>query len=199
MIIYLLRHGQQVNHNSYSSTAGLTPLGIRQANLVGWRLQNGGIFRIYSSDMPRAVQTAETINRHLHREVIIVPEFREISFGEWEGLSYEEVDNRYRHFKWEFDKHLQDMPYPGGESGEDVRKRAFTALDSISSGGMDVAIVTHGGVIMTILTAIMGLGLEKRFRLHAPEHCSISKISYEPGKGYGIICINDTAHLVNKL
>jgi broad specificity phosphatase PhoE len=196
MNIYLIRHGQQNNHGEYNSNSDLTLEGIRQANLLGWRLQNTGIFRIYSSDLPRAIQTADTINRHIHKEVVLVSEFREINFGEWEGLSYEEVEEHYQNFKWDFEQHLEDLPYPGGESGGDVKKRAFNALDRIANGGIDAAVVTHGGVIMTILTSIMGLGLEKRFRLKPPAPCSISKINYDPVQGYGILSINDTTHLV---
>jgi broad specificity phosphatase PhoE len=197
--IYLIRHAQQNNNGGYISTSELTPLGTRQANMLGWRLQNTGIFRVYSSDLPRAVQTAEAINRRIHKELVLVPEFREINFGEWDGLSYEEVYQRYPDFKHEFDLHLKDLQYPGGESGEDVKKRAFRALDGIADGGMDAAVVTHGGVIMTILAAVMGFSLEKRFCLRPPEHASISKISYDPARGFAVVCINDTSHLVKNL
>jgi len=195
MNIYLVRHGEQNNNGCYKPDAELTPDGIKQANLLGWRLQNAGVIRIYTSDLPGAEQTAETINRHLHREVIHMPEFREISFGEWEGLSYSEVESRYTGFLQEFSQHQRDMPYPGGESGEDVKNRTLASLEQIALSNHDSVIISHGGVILTLLCALMGFSLEKRFQLCQPEFCSICRVSYNPLKGYSILSINDTAHL----
>jgi len=97
----------------------------------------------------------------------------------------------------EWQKHEADRPYPQGEAGVDVQKRVWPLLEEIvKQHSRDTAVVTHGGVIMVILSACIGLGLEKRFRFTPPAYCSISTLSYNPYDSmWRVEQFNDTAHL----
>lgn len=75
---------------------------------------------IYSSDLKRVVQTSEIINKYINSEIVIKEELREINMGEWDTLSIEERFIRDEEYAKEWSKHFEDLPYLGGESGEDV-------------------------------------------------------------------------------
>jgi broad specificity phosphatase PhoE len=97
----------------------------------------------------------------------------------------------------EWQKHETDVPYPGGEAGQAVQRRAGAVLTEILERHQgEVALVTHGGVIMVLVTACMGIGQERRFRLVAPANCSLSTLLFDPAAGlWRIERYNDTAHL----
>lgn len=98
----------------------LSQEGRRQAALLGCRLTDWGIDALYSSDLIRAVQTAREINRFLSLPHTICPDLREISFGEMEGLTNEEIGVRFKEFKKQQETMTADLPYPGGECAGDV-------------------------------------------------------------------------------
>ena len=75
-------------------------------------------------------------------------------------------------------------PTQRGEAGADVQKRVREVIDEITERYRhDVAVVTHGGVIMVLISACLGLGLEKRFRFTPPANCSISTLVYDSQDG----------------
>jgi len=126
-------------------------------------------------------------------EVILEPRLREIDMGEiftqgWEA--FPDFHNEWR-------RHEADLPYPGGEAGIEVKKRAWPVLEeSTKQHNHDVLIVTHGGVIMILLSSCLRLGLEKRFMFVPPANCSISVLFYDPLDGrVRVEKVNDTSHL----
>lgn len=198
MRIYLLRHGQTVARLDYDAALGqpnlaLDDTGVRQAELLGQRLQNYRIDAIYSSDLRRAGETAQIIQRYTDADIIFRPQLREIDMGDVHVQGWKAFPEYY--LEWQ--KHEADLPYPQGEAGADVQKRAWPVLDEIiKQHRHDVAIVTHGGVIMVLLSACIGLGLEKRFRFAPPANCSMSTLSFDSRTGIlRVEQFNDTAHL----
>ena len=86
------------------------------------------------------------------------PELNEISFGEMEGLSDEEIALRFRDFQQEQAKMEYDIPYPGGESAGDVVRRVIPVFRQIRESGYEkVAVVTHGGVIRSMTAHFLGM------------------------------------------
>jgi alpha-ribazole phosphatase len=87
--IILVRHGETFWNLSMRfqghSNIELTETGLRQAELVADRLTKGKIHAVYASDLRRAFDTAKSIADKQNLQVVIIPEFREINFGEWEG------------------------------------------------------------------------------------------------------------------
>jgi broad specificity phosphatase PhoE len=198
MKIYLLRHGQTAAGLDYNldlrlPDPKLDETGIRQAELLGKRLQRYPIEAIYSSDLERAKQTAQIINRYSETSIVLKSQLREIDMGEIPVAGWE----AYAHYYAAWQKHEADLPYPGGEAGADVQKRIREVIDEITARyHHDVAVMTHGGVIMVMISACLGLGLEKRFRFTPPVNCSISTLVYDSQSGsIKVHQVNDSAHL----
>lgn len=197
MRLYLIRHGRQCSRLC-NVNVSLCEEGYRQAALVGERLFPVGIQAVYSSDLLRAVETAQTANRYWNREHFIRPELQEISFGEMEGLSDDEIALKYKDFKMRLARMEEDLPYPGGECGADVIKRAAPVFKEIAESGYDrVAVVTHGGVIRAMTAYYLGVPLN-RWRLLGIdlENCGITELIWDEEKGRVVLeRFNDYAHL----
>lgn len=197
MKIYLIRHGRQCS-KLCNVNVDLCEEGFRQAALLGERLAKAGIDKVYSSDYLRAVQTAQAANLYWNVEHEILPELREISFGDMEGLSDAVIAERFADFKTEQNRMEKDLAYPGGECAADVVKRALPALKQIAEGGeAHVAVVTHGGVIRSLAAYLIGMDLAKvRLIGSSLENCSITELHYDrKNKRFTLERFNDYAHL----
>ncbi|WP_346913219.1 histidine phosphatase family protein [Clostridium sp.] len=200
MNIYLLRHGEtNINRNGKYQSAvdkDLNEFGIIQAEVLGKRVKNYSIDIIYSSDLKRVVETSKIINKYVNTEIIIKEELREINMGSWDVLTIEDRYINYEDYAKEWDKHLKDLPYPDGECGEDVCRRAIKVMDEIvEKKYKNVAIVTSGGTIAILLSYFLGLEQYKRFNMEI-DNCSISIVKYdEISNKIAVKCINDTGHL----
>ena len=205
MDIFLIRHAQA--RNRISDHRGLkydhpdpelSEEGVLQAGSVGERLRSAGVSVIYTSDLRRTRQTAEIINESLKAKVEIREELREINMGKYEKKSWAEIEREDPDYYREWLKHLNDLPYPDGESGADVARRCEGVISEIINGGrQNAVVVTHGGTLRILLCYFLGIGYEKRFFLGEPiENCSISQVKYDEVKGaFCVHSVNDTGHL----
>ena len=199
MNIYLIRHGKKTDDTKNHEKLELTGRGYKQANLLGQRLENYNIDRIYSSDMVRAVQTSQEINKFTKVDIEIDHDLREIDMGDFVGRERKYVEEKYPEFAAEFYEHTSDVPYPEGECGEEVWERSKAAFSKITSSGLEnVAVVAHGGVIRAFVAGILGLSQEKRFALGLPlKNCSLTIIKYDvENDKYYLQCFNDYSHLI---
>lgn len=197
MKIYLIRHGRQ-SSKLCNVNVDLSEEGFRQAALVGERLFPKKIQAVYSSDLIRAVQTAQAANLYWNVEHMVRPDLREISFGDMEGMSDGEIAVKYRDFKLQMEKMEEDLPYPGGECAADVVHRALPVFEELVNSGYErVAVVTHGGVIRSMAAYYLGLDLAKwRILGKSLENCSITEFSWEDSqKRFTLERFNDYAHL----
>lgn len=199
MEIYLIRHGRQ-DSRLCNIDADLSLEGYRQAALVGERLVKKRIQMVYSSALKRAVQTAQAANLYWNVDHEIDPELREIEFGRMEGLSDEEIEERFGDLKQEQRKMEGDIPYPGGECAGDVIRRVMPVLWRIAKRSEErVAVVTHGGVIRCVAASILGMEPGK-YRLLGKdlENCSITELRYDREMNRFLLeRFNDYAHLEN--
>lgn len=197
MNIYLIRHGRQCSKLCCVNVS-LSEEGRRQSALVGKRLEDRNIDAVYSSSLIRAVETAKEANRFWNVPHIIRPELKEISFGEMEGLSDDEIALKFADFKKEQEKLETDFPYPGGECAGDVIRRAMPVFEEIAESGYEnAAVVTHGGVIRAMVTAFLHME-PKHYRIlgNSLENSSITQVRWkkEPGRFF-VERFNDYAHL----
>ena len=128
--LYFIRHGRQ-NSGLCNVNVPLDDAGIRQAKLVAKRLRTYEIDKLYCSHLIRARETAEYIGNELELEPIIEEDLREISFGDMEGLDDVQIKERFADFLVERKKAKEDIPNPGGESGQDVYNRAMPVIRRI--------------------------------------------------------------------
>lgn len=197
--LLLARHGQ-TEHNSQgrfqgSSDTPLSEEGRAQAAALAARLANEPIAAIYTSDLQRARLTAESIAQHHACELVVDPRLREMNFGQWEGLTYEEIAKRnpFKLAWWELNK-LKSSP-PDGEKLTDFFNRVEQGLNEIKRqhDEQSVLVVAHGGVLKMILCQVLKLSPRAYWQFELST-ASLSEVTiYPPG---GIIRgLNDTNHL----
>ena len=200
MKMYLIRHGRQCS-KLCNVDVDLCPQGYRQAALVGERLAKERIQIVYSSALKRAVETAQAANLYWNVEHEVEPELREICFGLMEGMSDEEIEKRFGDWKREQKKMERDIPYPEGECAGDVIRRVMPVLEKIGRQPKErAAVVTHGGVIRSVVSYILGMEPGK-YRLLGKnlENCSITELSFDKETGrFTLERFNDYAHLENE-
>lgn len=197
MKLYLIRHGRQCSRLC-NVNVDLSEEGYRQAAILGERLKHAGIDAVYSSDLLRAVQTAETANQYWKAPHVVREGLREISFGEMEGMCDEDIAVKFAAFKKEQETMAADLPYPGGECAGDVIRRAMPVFREMAESGYErIAVVTHGGVIRSMIAAFLDMEPAK-YRLlgNSLENCSITEVVYHPENGrFTVERFNDYSHL----
>lgn len=122
---------------------------------------------VYTSNLSRAVKSAEIIARPYKLKPIQMKELRERSFGIWEGMYFTEIKERYpEEFSAWAGNPLKYSPIEG-ESTVEVEKRVMKAVNTIlkKHKGDEIAIVSHGGVSRIILCRLLGIPLENIFRI----------------------------------
>jgi alpha-ribazole phosphatase len=183
--LYLVRHGQVADGHTDRyhgvNDIGLSPKGVHQFEALAAQLKSVPLTGIYASNLTRTITGAEIISRGREVKPEIIPEFREIHFGVWEGLSFTEIAARY---PAELQARFRDLPHfciPGGESLMDVRYRALPKLHELIQKHNEQAfiIVAHAGVNRVILSEALGLPLDYLFRLDQNYGC-LNVIDYFP-------------------
>lgn len=201
MKIYLIRHGRQ-NSKLYNVDVPLANEGREQARLLGQRLVKYDIDAVYSSDLIRAIETADIVNEYIKKPRVIDGRLREANYGGFTGLSDEQLKDSYKDFLKRRATMTVDEPYPdGGENCQMVYERAFKVLSEIIEiDYKNVCIVTHGGTIRALLTGIIGADFS-RWLVYGRqiENCSITELHYdEKMKTFHIERFNDYAHFEDK-
>ena len=197
MKFYLIRHGRQMSPLC-NVDVPLAPEGRRQAELLGKRLEAERPDAVWSSGLLRAVETAEIANTIWNLPHVIRPDLREISFGDMEGMSDAEIVKTFGEFLAEKAKMKRDLPYPGGESAGQVIARALPVIEEIASSGVKAAaVVTHGGVIRSLMTYFLDMEPAKyRILGNTLENCSITEVVWNGSKKrFFVERFNDYAHL----
>ncbi|MGH7298821.1 MAG: histidine phosphatase family protein [Candidatus Rokuibacteriota bacterium] len=194
--LLLARHGQSVSNAvrrfQGAQDVALSPLGLRQAEALRLAVGRRRLAHVYASPLERARRTAEIAMAGLDLPMTVVDDLRELSLGEWEGCTVEEIQTRPGdpYARWVRDPVLC-LP-PGGEPLAEVQARVLGAMARIASAhpnGDDVLIVSHGGVISALLAHWLGLPLSSIWRI-AVANCSLSEIS--PPR---VVSVNETGHL----
>ena len=171
--VYLIRHAQPAFPGNSKMCIGITdiPIGDRgkqQALEMAARLPD--VTAVYSSPLRRAAQTAQAIGK----PVTLLSGLREMHAGEWDGLTFEEIRQRYPEL---YAARARDLtiPLPGAEDTHVCLSRFSAALEFAareSSG--DFAVVTHGGIIAQFLQSITGIW-------YKPDYAEIVKLTYQNG------------------
>lgn len=170
----------------------LSPLGLRQAEAVAVALRNEPIEAIYTSPLPRALQTAEALARPLKLTPVADPRLMEIHVGVFQDLLHAEIAERYPAETAAWRGSDPDYRIPGGESRRDLMTRGRAAFDAVvSAGHKTVAIVSHGGLLAAIFKSILNIPAERNpFSLY---NTSISQVVV--GKEFKLLTLNNVDHL----
>ncbi len=198
--VYLVRHGatQSTAENRFSGALGvdLSEEGRLQAELLGERLRRASIHAIYSSDLSRAVETAEIVGSRCGLTPSILDGLREIDHGHWEGLTRAEVEARFpgEYEAWEEDPFTYAPE--GGETGVAVLARSLPALRTIVTAhpAQNVVIVSHKATIRLLLSSLLGFDERGyRDRLDQAPAC-LNVLDFRDAVHVRLMLFNDTSH-----
>lgn len=193
----MARHGQslwnEVRRFQGATDVELSELGRRQAAALGQAVRGRRLAAAYVSPMLRAVETARIALAGTSVPIVPVEELRELSLGEWEGCTVDEIRGRDGDPYLRWVRAPVDCPPPGAEALHEVAGRVVGALDRIAAAhpnGDDVLVVAHGGVISVYACHLLGCSLNTLWRLRV-DNASLTVI--EPPR---VVTLNDTSHLV---
>ena len=167
--LLLVRHaaaeggGRFAGHRDVS----LSKSGRHELELLCAKCSRHPVRAVYASDLKRARETAEAIARQFGLKVNVRPELREIHFGEWEGLTWNQIAQRHPRLAARWMKRFPLQSIPGGEPLRQFKKRVGAAIGDIvaANRGRCALVVTHAGVIRFTLGKVLGLPAQNLFRL----------------------------------
>lgn len=197
--VYLVRHGQTAwNVGEIFRGRADIPLddvGRNEAVLAGEALKDATIHAVYSSPLSRSMETAQNIAKFHNLFVIPLDAITDISYGEWEGHSNEEMKAKYPdlHRLWHTEPHK--VRFPKGESLEDVRARSVAALNDLLARHKDqnIVLVAHRVPNKVICCALIGLDNSHFWRIQQ-DTASTNLFTYKDGQ-WVISYLNDTSYL----
>ena len=201
--LFLIRHGQSAGNaegrfGGHSPTP-LSDLGQRQAEAVGKALAKENITAIYSSDLYRAVQTAEPLSKLTGVPIIATPAFRERNVGVLEGLTFEESKETFPDDYYALVNRRVHHIITNGESYHHLLQRSTAELWEIlrSRIGERIAIFSHTGAICFLTLHLMGA--IRRDTKQTPwivtSNCGINRFEIRGRRNIRVLALNDTRHL----
>ena len=203
MEVYLVRHGatqSNLDGGAYSGWVDvpLVDLGVEEARSTADRLRSVPASRVVCSDARRAVRTAQILAEPHGLSPEISPAWRELDYGDWDGLTGEQVEQRWPGAI----RRLSEEPgfrVPGGETLSELLARLLPALEALvpaeqgKSDG-DAIVVSHKGAIRVLLSHLLGFPIHHYKRIEQ-ENCAINRLRLRDGR-FVVAATNLTDHLV---
>ena len=182
-LIYLIRHAQPDYPGGKMMCLGqkndlpLSKLGFEQAAQLGRFFQSLPVEAVYTSPLLRARQTAQAV-AGASRPIHILPELIEMDGGEWDGLTFDQLHERYPEY---FGNGARASCPPGGESDEHGLSRIYAALAQVAAGPHRcAALIAHSGINRILLCDLLGRPLSEKKLV--PQDCaSFNVLEYRDG------------------
>ena len=186
--LYLIRHGEtkgsETKRYKGHIDVPLSENGIEQIKRLAGYINNSPtplltkrgqkrVDVVYCSDLARAIKSAEIIAEPHGLKPVIMPELRERNFGMWEGMSFDEIREKWPDAFNAWAANPLEFSPMNGESTIELRVRALKAFNEIigKRQGENIAIVSHGGINRVILCHLLGIPLENIFRVEQDYGC----------------------------
>ncbi|MDH7480916.1 MAG: histidine phosphatase family protein [Armatimonadota bacterium] len=198
--IYLVRHGEvEFNRaNAYigSTDLPLNEIGRQQAHLLADYLANKNISSVYSSNLSRAVETAQVLAKRLGVPINLIPELRELNYGEWEGVPESEVESRFSNLYHMYLENPLKVRIPGGEKVQDLIDRAWPAFLQVAEKCIhsNALIVAHKCINRVLICLILGID-PNNYRLIGQGNAAVNVIEVRQDGRIIIEKVNDTCHV----
>jgi broad specificity phosphatase PhoE len=155
--VMLIRHGETdwnvARRWQGQAVVPLNPTGLAQAQALADHLSCHPVDMIHSSDLSRAWDTALMVGTAMGVAPSPDPLWREFSFGIFQGLTRDEIQEKYPAEYARFQQDMWDYTIPNGESRRDLQNRAFQAWQALVAqpAGTQAIVVSHGGTIRLLL------------------------------------------------
>jgi len=185
--IYLIRHGE-TEYNSARRFQGsmdipLNEKGIAQSKALAEYLKDVCFDAVYASDLSRAIQTAQPLAMQHGLDIIIKPDLREISYGDWEGMLIADIAEKYPSEMALWRESTDKLQIPGGERFKAAAVRSMTALTETAQEniGKTIAIITHGGIVRALISEILGCSFHATWNIRQ-DNCAVNILNYAEDK-----------------
>lgn len=181
--LWLIRHGEPdpaIRGRCYGRLdVSLSAEGRRQIERVSKRLASEPLRAIYTSPRKRTFESAEMIAAAHGRGVEVENRLCEIDFGDFEGLTYDDIAERYPEIYRRWMERPWEVEFPNGESFSVMRSRVTGAVAALLDrhAGQSVALVTHGGVIRIVLADALSIPPANIFRI-AQRYAAVNLACY---------------------
>ncbi|MFW6146827.1 MAG: histidine phosphatase family protein [Thermodesulfobacteriota bacterium] len=197
--VYLARHGE-TEWNKELRFRGradipLNQTGHRQAKAIADALADKEINAIYTSPLQRSIETALPTADLFGLRSTTVQGLIDISYGQWEGLGYGEVQKQYANLYHQWEEYPEAVKFPEGESLDEVRERSFSAFKDAVAENSDksILVIPHRVINKVLLCAILGLSNAHFWLLKQDTGC-INVIEHVDNR-FVLVKMNDTCHL----
>ena len=184
--LYLIRHGQVKGFEKFTANGhtnvDITEIGVEQMNSLAERLKQEKLEAIYSTGLIRTEKGAKIIGQHHDVPHFTNPELKEIYFGDWEGMTLEDIEKAW---PGELTKRFSDIvdyrPSGQGESMRDLSDRVIPGLKKIlkEQAGKNILLAAHGGVNRIILCDALKMDIQNMFNIQQDYGC-LNIIDYFP-------------------
>lgn len=197
--LIVVRHGRtewnRIERFRGRADIGLDEVGMKQAESAAKRIGEWPISAIYSSPLRRALTTAEIIAGPLGLNVQLAPGIVDIDYGEWQGLSAEDVVARDGHLYSQWIESPQKVKFPGGESFAEVRERADSAVNDLiqQHPKETVVLVSHKVICQILILSLLGLDSSHFWQI-TQDVGAMNLFEVRAGVSSALF-INDTCHL----
>jgi broad specificity phosphatase PhoE len=193
-VFHLVRHGEHVLRErgilaGRTPGVGLSPTGRAEIAAVAERLADEEIGALYASPLQRTKESADILAARLDLPVQYRDDVIELDFGEWTGLTFDEVRRDARWEAWRICRSMAIVP--GGEGMRQVQQRTVNALAELQKAhhGGTIIVVSHGDVIRAALLFALGMPLDLYARIEIGL-ASISTIEFDDA-GFRVRQINE--------
>ena len=201
MKLYLIRHGQ-TDWNVDGKIQGshdipLNDTGKKQAQCLAKGMDKRPVEKIFSSTLERAKETALMLSARQKKDVYLMPALVEVEFGQWEGLTWGQIQEKYPEEYARWDINPVEVAPPGGETQLQVLKRCAAAVEKIleiTGRREDGAVISHGASL-AYLVAYMMRGHDDQQEIIV-ENASITTVDYNPiTRDFRLLEVNDVSHM----
>ena len=195
-------HGQSEGNEAgrFGGLHGPTPLTARgraQAEATARALgREGGLSVIWSSDLVRAVQTAQPISEATGVDIVTTPELRERSVGIFTGLTFAEAEARHPEAYAALMRRDSNACPPEGETHWQcaTRAAAWASISAVLGRARGrVLLVSHAFTLNLMLRRVLGLADSQFFQT---DNCALHRLKRRRDGGWTVVALNDRAHLV---
>ncbi|MEE8419412.1 MAG: histidine phosphatase family protein [Dehalococcoidales bacterium] len=200
--LLLVRHGiTEMNSSrrfSGHTDVDLSEEGFRQVEKLRQRLAKEQIDAVYSSDLKRAMSTAEVISRGHETEISSCFELREIHYGDIEGLNFDEISRQHPEVAKGLTNFSLELSFPGGEDFKGYTARVCSFRDKLENHAEKhtVLITAHGGPLRTLICDLLDISQDnwRKFRF---DNASLTIVDIY-SRGPILSLLNDTSHLAEE-
>lgn len=198
--LYITRHGETEWNKSRRfqghKNSALTDKGVLGAKLLSQRFSDIEVDAIISSPLLRAYETAQIVRGDKPVSIITDDGLKEINLGDFEGMTYGEIEGKYKSALRKIEDNPYDNCYPNGENLLGFYDRVVKAVENIIKNyeNKSLLIVAHGGTVKCIECWFRGVSIHKDWMSSVVENCSLTCVEVEDGSIREVF-YNDTEHL----